>query len=77
MNSLYIARKSADLKEAVTANLLAGGDNCSRGMAIGALFGAWKDEIPADWVEKVKPELWSEITAAAQKVRCYEVFSQI
>lgn len=68
MNSLYIARRSSDLKGAVVSNLLAGGDNCSRAIAIGALYGAWKDEIPSDWIAKVKPDLWSEIETSAQKV---------
>jgi len=37
------------------ANILAGGDNCSRGVFVGAFLGAKYgiDEIPVEWIEKV------------------------
>eukprot|EP01034_Spumella_vulgaris_P036503 gene36503-45016_t len=77
--SLYIARVSSTFEEAVTSNLIAGGDNCSRAMVIGALFGAWSDDtstvdriegqsLPSGWVEKVNVDLWSEIREAADKI---------
>lgn len=57
--------------EAVTLNALAGGDNCSRGMIVGALFGATSvgGEIPLEWVKKVDSLLWNEICDRADKVR--------
>ncbi len=70
IGSLYIARKANTLVEAVTLNALAGGDNCSRGMVIGAMFGATTKggDIPLSWVEKVDTVLWDEICDRADKV---------
>eukprot|EP01034_Spumella_vulgaris_P027762 gene27762-34530_t len=77
--SLYIARVSSTFEEAVTSNIIAGGDNCSRAMVVGALFGAWSGDtsavdrtegqsLPSGWVEKVNADLWNEIREAADKI---------
>jgi ADP-ribosylglycohydrolase len=77
--SLYIARVSSTFEEAVTSNILAGGDNCSRAMVVGALFGAWSGDtssldrtegqsLPAGWTDKVNADLWREIVEGADKI---------
>ncbi|GBF88351.1 hypothetical protein Rsub_01063 [Raphidocelis subcapitata] len=59
-------RAGADFEGGVRANLLAGGDNCSRGCYVGALLGAAAGGAPAGWVAKVAGGEGYE--AAAQRV---------
>lgn len=48
--SLYLAWKYADdLEAALVANTNLGGDNCHRGIVVGALVGAGGAPIPARW----------------------------
>jgi ADP-ribosylglycohydrolase len=51
-----VARHENDLKEALVENVMAGGDSAARGMAVGAILGAFlgKDAIPADWLSGMK-----------------------
>ena len=57
-----------DFKTAVRANLLAGGDNCSRAAVVGSLCGAQGGmaALPADWCAKVTD--WAALEALAEKV---------
>lgn len=77
IGSLYIARTSSSLEDAVEANILAGGDSCSRGILVGALFGAYSpltgddDAIPAKWVESVNPGQWSLINTLSYEVSLF------
>jgi ADP-ribosylglycohydrolase len=72
LTSLYIARKAFTYKEAVELNILAGGDNCSRSIAVGGLFAAVADtavsRVPVDWIEKMNPEVIGEINALAERI---------
>ena len=50
--SLYLAWKYADdLEAALVVNANLGGDNCHRGIVVGALVGASGVEVPGRWVE--------------------------
>ena len=57
--ALYFILKYADqedgLKRACQANTMVGGDNASRGIAIGMVLGAYKgvDAIPQAWRESL------------------------
>lgn len=67
--TLYIARKCSSFEDAIIQNLLAGGDNCSRSIVIGGLFGAWSGvSLPAAWTAKLRPELLEEVQAVAIRV---------
>lgn len=68
INSLYVIRKASTLTEAIHANNLMAGDNCSRCMVIGAALAAAGAPIPEAWVQKVRANLWDEVSAAADKV---------
>jgi len=48
---LKYANQEDDLKKALQANTMVGGDNASRGIAIGMVLGAFKgvQAIPATW----------------------------
>ena len=49
--SLHLAWKYADdLESALVANTNLGGDNCHRGIVVGALVGAGDAEAPERWV---------------------------
>jgi ADP-ribosylglycohydrolase len=49
--SVYLAWKYADdLESALIANTNLGGDNCHRGIVVGALVGAGGAEVPERWV---------------------------
>ena len=39
-------------KQGVISNLMAGGDNCSRSLLLGALLAAEGGSVPADWIKK-------------------------
>lgn len=50
--SLYLAWKYADdLEAALVVNANLGGDNCHRGIVVGALVGAGGAAVPARWVD--------------------------
>ena len=60
--SIYFLKTKNNLVDAIRANILAGGDNCSRSMLIGAAFGAADTEaVPLEWKQKTKQ--FSEIDA--------------
>jgi len=53
--SLFLAWKYADdLESALIANTNLGGDNCHRGIVVGALVGAAGAPVPARWAEGVR-----------------------
>ena len=53
--SLFLAWKYAgDLEAALVANTNLGGDNCHRGIVVGALAGAGGAAVPGQWVEGLK-----------------------
>jgi ADP-ribosylglycohydrolase len=71
LNSLFVAKNAKDLTEATHLNNIIGGDNCSRALVIGAIFGAVghvEDIIPADWIAKVNPKVWAEIEETSQQI---------
>jgi ADP-ribosylglycohydrolase len=52
--SLFLAWKYADdLESALVANTNLGGDNCHRGIVVGALVGAGGAEVPPRWTERL------------------------
>lgn len=51
--ALYVLLTASNYAEGVRANIVAGGDNCSRGIFIGACFAAQNpDSIPTEWTLK-------------------------
>lgn len=69
--SLFVLLTSSGYTESVRANLVAGGDNCSRSIMIGAITaaaaaGGESDPIPAEW--KQKTTRYEEIKAFANKL---------
>ena len=53
--SLYLAWKYAgDLEAVLVVNANLGGDNCHRGIVVGALVGAGGVEVPGRWVEGLR-----------------------
>jgi ADP-ribosylglycohydrolase len=59
---------NGDFAAAVRANIVAGGDNCSRAAVVGALCGAagGMDALPAAWRAKVND--WAALEAAADAI---------
>ena len=57
-----------DFRAAVRANIVAGGDSCSRAAVVGGLCGAagGMDALPPAWRAKVTD--WKELEAAADKI---------
>lgn len=52
--ALYLAWKYHDAFEAgITANAMVGGDNCHRGVVVGALLGA-ANGVPEQWIDGLK-----------------------
>jgi len=68
LGSLYIARKKPNFRQAVEENIMAGGDSCSRSMVIGGILGQSKDAIPADWIQKMRPAVFTEIQQRASRL---------
>ncbi|CAH0485361.1 unnamed protein product [Peronospora farinosa] len=66
--SLFVLLTSAGFVEALRANMLAGGDNCSRAIAIGAVTAAMQggDAIPVEWKEKTK--VYAQVQKLAEKI---------
>ena len=64
LNPLYLSRKCATYEEAVHANVIAGGDSCSRAICVGALYGAaGGSDMPSTWEAKMDPKLVEEVKA--------------
>ena len=53
--SVYLILRYPDLKEALTKNMLLGGDNSARALPIGAILGAWHgtQAVPATWLDQM------------------------
>jgi len=68
MGSFYIARKHPTFEDGVIANILAGGDNCSRGIVVASLLSTVGGSIPANWIEEVNPETLTEVTELTTKI---------
>jgi ADP-ribosylglycohydrolase len=51
-----ISKYENDLREALVANVMAGGDSAARGMIVGMVLGAYvgMDGIPAEWIGDLK-----------------------
>ncbi|POM73013.1 ADP-ribosylation/Crystallin J1 [Phytophthora palmivora] len=66
--SVFVLLTSGSYVEALRANMLAGGDNCSRSIVIGAVFAAAQgsDGIPAEWKQKTK--VYEKVQALADKI---------
>jgi ADP-ribosylglycohydrolase len=53
--ALFLAWKyDSDLKTALIANTNLGGDNCHRGIVVGAILGAAGNKIPGDWIDGLR-----------------------
>lgn len=63
-----IARHEGDLREALVANAMAGGDSSARGMLVGLVLGAslGPDALPQEWVEGMAKH--AEIASLAAKL---------
>eukprot|EP01035_Chromulina_nebulosa_P026159 gene26159-34210_t len=73
LSSLVIARRTSSLEEAVEANILAGGDNCSRAIVVGALWSRSAGTgdgagVLAKWNRCVKEDVLQEIISSAQDI---------
>ena len=68
LSSLVIARRTSSLEEAVEANILAGGDNCSRAIVVGALWSRAATGVLNKWTPCVKEDVLQEITNSAQEI---------
>ncbi len=67
--SLRLAYTLPSLSEAMHYNIAAGGDNCSRAMVLGAIYGAASAScVPAEWEAQLDRKRWQEVCAAAEKV---------
>ncbi|CAI5736803.1 unnamed protein product [Peronospora destructor] len=66
--SLFVLLTSAGFVEALRANMLAGGDNCSRAVVIGAVTASMQggDAIPAEWKEKTK--VYAHVETLTEKI---------
>eukprot|EP00882_Tetradesmus_deserticola_P009155 GHRQ01009657.1.p1 GENE.GHRQ01009657.1~~GHRQ01009657.1.p1 ORF type:complete len:356 (+),score=159.95 GHRQ01009657.1:262-1329(+) len=63
-NALLVAATAKSYSDGIRTNMLLGGDNCSRGIYVGALLGAafGVDGVPQEWQQKVTG--WSDMEAA-------------
>ncbi|KAL4140213.1 hypothetical protein PRNP1_015283 [Phytophthora ramorum] len=66
--SVFVLLTSGSYVEALRANMLAGGDNCSRAIVIGALTAAAQgsDAIPTEWKQKTK--MYGQVQTLAEQV---------
>lgn len=66
--AMYVAANAPDYASGVRFSCLAGGDNCSRNIVIGALLAAQHapEAIPADWAGKTAG--YAEMAALADRV---------
>ena len=71
--ALYTAMHASSYREGVCFSIMAGGDNCSRNVCIGALLGAAGVDgkeggkgIPQEWTEKTK--VYEEVEALSEKI---------
>ncbi|KAK1928472.1 Crystallin J1B [Phytophthora citrophthora] len=66
--SVFVLLTSSGYVEALRANLVAGGDNCSRAIVIGAVMAAAQgnEVIPAEWKHKTK--VYPLVQAFAEKI---------
>ncbi|KAG7381013.1 hypothetical protein PHYPSEUDO_006530 [Phytophthora pseudosyringae] len=66
--SVFVLLTSNGYVEALRANMLAGGDNCSRAIVIGAVAAAAQgsDAIPAEWKQKTK--VYAQVHAFTEKI---------
>ncbi|KAG7395190.1 hypothetical protein PHYBOEH_004144 [Phytophthora boehmeriae] len=66
--SLFVLLTYSNYVEALRANMVAGGDNCSRAIVIGAIAAAAEggDAIPAEW--KQKTTVYAQVQALAEKI---------
>ncbi|RLN58629.1 hypothetical protein BBJ29_007885 [Phytophthora kernoviae] len=66
--SLFVLLTYNSYVEALRANMLAGGDNCSRAIVIGAITAAAEggEAIPAEWKQKVV--VYAQVQAMAEKI---------
>ncbi|KAF4142599.1 ADP-ribosylglycohydrolase [Phytophthora infestans] len=66
--SVFILLTSGGYVDALRANMLAGGDNCSRAIVIGAVAAAAQggDTIPAEWKEKTK--VYTQVLSLTEKL---------
>lgn len=55
-------------KTAVRENILAAGDNCSRSMLVGAVYGALEGQVPEDWFGKCFHIVQDASTASAKQI---------
>lgn len=69
LGALYVALRTKSYVEAITENIMSGGDNCARAIVLGGLFGATRDVyIPENWFDSVKPQLLAEVCDLALQV---------
>ncbi|KAG6620404.1 ADP-ribosylation/Crystallin J1 [Phytophthora cinnamomi] len=66
--SVFVLLTSGGYVEALRANILAGGDSCSRAIVIGAVTAAAQggDAIPAEWKQKTKD--YAQVQALSEKI---------
>jgi ADP-ribosylglycohydrolase len=67
-NALLVAAQASSYSDGIRTNMMAGGDNCSRSVYLGALLGAayGVDGVPQEWRQKVAG--WAEMQAAVDAV---------
>jgi ADP-ribosylglycohydrolase len=75
LNVFYLVRYAKSGQEALTWNILIGGDNCSRAAVLGAIYGIVGDmssETIETWIRtKMHPPTWSLIDGHIEKVVKY------
>jgi ADP-ribosylglycohydrolase len=67
-NALLVAAQASSYSDGIRTNMMAGGDNCSRSVYLGALLGAayGVESVPQEWRKKVTG--WQEMQAAVDAV---------
>lgn len=66
--AILAAANATSYEQGLRANMLAGGDNCSRSVYLGALLGAAYSAqgVPQDWKQRV--EGWTQLEQAMNTV---------